>query len=622
MKTPAAVNTQREAIPLDAFFSSLFPDSNNGFVELRALPSLAQSFFRPRDLSGISKFVETHRDQNLYFGVASRRTRKSGRSENCYAVRCLYCDIDFKTTPEAEARPRLDRFPIKPSIVVQSGGGLHVYWLLKEPLTLPEDKDRLVSLLRRLAAAVGADLSSAEPARVLRVPGTLNRKPEYDSPRPVVIERLTTEAQYNIADFDDLLQAELESDGKIAGERIPKDTRNSSLTSLAGAMRRHGTTESEISDALLSVNANRCDPPLSEKEVRGIAKSVSRYAPGRADQTEVSPDGKGVSKPLALLPARDFIERPLTNVGNIIDGGNLPRSGKLLAVAAGGVGKSLLAGQLSLSLSTGGAVLGTFQITEPQRVGLFPCEDPEWQTQDRMRRQSRGMGLQKPPDGLFVFGREEPLLFGGPGGTPYEESIARLVETIRRLALSVVIFDPLIALHEARENENSDMARWLYRMAGALQKEGCAVIITHHVTWAHDGESHSRGASAIQNWADTVWNLREVKGKGRTGIKLSLDKINFGPRWAPLLLTLDPDTLLFQAARDEGGLCPVPDLLQYLRDVHGGVFRGRKTDLYNLVRNHFGCGDRTVREAFHAAISHNPPLLKDLGRRGGFEVTE
>ncbi|MDA8201338.1 MAG: bifunctional DNA primase/polymerase [Chloroflexi bacterium] len=61
---------------------------------------------------------------------------------------------------------------------------------------------------------------------------------------------------------------------------IPEGKRNAVLASLAGAMRRPGMTAAEIEPALLAVNAGRCQPPLSDDEVRAIAASVGRYPPG------------------------------------------------------------------------------------------------------------------------------------------------------------------------------------------------------------------------------------------------------------------------------------------------------------------------------------------------------
>lgn len=62
-------------------------------------------------------------------------------------------------------------------------------------------------------------------------------------------------------------------------ERIADGGRNTTLTSLAGSMRRRGLDAAVIESALLTVNTEQCDPPLSPDEVKAIAKSVSRYAP-------------------------------------------------------------------------------------------------------------------------------------------------------------------------------------------------------------------------------------------------------------------------------------------------------------------------------------------------------
>jgi len=55
--------------------------------------------------------------------------------------------------------------------------------------------------------------------------------------------------------------------------------RNSGLTALAGAMRRHGMTQTEILAALQIANEERCEVPLPSSEIAQIARSVSRYEP-------------------------------------------------------------------------------------------------------------------------------------------------------------------------------------------------------------------------------------------------------------------------------------------------------------------------------------------------------
>lgn len=167
------------------FFAALFPETG-GYIELRALPSKTRGFFRRDDTRTIRQYLDSHSAENVYFGVASRKELGNGSLANCAELHALFADIDFKATPEVEARARLERFALNPSIVVASGNGLHVYFLLKEPLDLQADAERARSLLRRLAIALGGDLASAEPSRVLRVPGTRNHK--YSPPRRVLIE--------------------------------------------------------------------------------------------------------------------------------------------------------------------------------------------------------------------------------------------------------------------------------------------------------------------------------------------------------------------------------------------------------------------------------------------------
>ncbi len=60
--------------------------------------------------------------------------------------------------------------------------------------------------------------------------------------------------------------------------KIIEGARNSALTSFAGAMRRRGMSREAIEAALLAENSRRCEPPLPEPEVRGVAASVARYA--------------------------------------------------------------------------------------------------------------------------------------------------------------------------------------------------------------------------------------------------------------------------------------------------------------------------------------------------------
>src|SRR5262249_52472150 len=152
---------------------------------------------------GIRRFVVDHRNENIFFGVASRLKSGNGTLENCADLHALWIDLDFKTPGDLSGRRRRKAFP-PPSIVVSSGGGRHAYWLLKEPIDLRRDAAHAKNLLQRLAAALGGDPRAAEPARILRVPGSLNHK--YQPARPVqVLEAKAARRRYSLADIEKAL---------------------------------------------------------------------------------------------------------------------------------------------------------------------------------------------------------------------------------------------------------------------------------------------------------------------------------------------------------------------------------------------------------------------------------
>ena len=64
---------------------------------------------------------------------------------------------------------------------------------------------------------------------------------------------------------------------RASGSKIPEGERNASITSIAGSLRAKGLLGAELERALLEANAARCDPPLHESEVIGIAQGIQRY---------------------------------------------------------------------------------------------------------------------------------------------------------------------------------------------------------------------------------------------------------------------------------------------------------------------------------------------------------
>jgi len=275
-----------------AAFLNAVQEGCEGFLEWRAFsgekdaPPAGRLFCQSGDDIVFAKFISDHREHHVYFGVATRNDDSSGKLENCRHLAALFVDIDFKVTAAIQARERLSRFPLPPSAEVNSGGGLHVYWFLREPLDLsdPQVCAEARHLLRRLAVALGGDLAAAEPARVLRVPGTLNCKPEYGAPRLVTVESLEPDRRYNPSDLDTVLPPEPATTTDGAAFMLPdrilahEPGRNHTLWRYGRSLKAKGWKLPRILNALERVNRERCEPPLPEDELGDIAHNVMTEA--------------------------------------------------------------------------------------------------------------------------------------------------------------------------------------------------------------------------------------------------------------------------------------------------------------------------------------------------------
>ncbi len=156
-----------------SFFKHLYQFCGEGYMELRALPSGKQIFLKLYDESGLKAFLTENVNQNLFFSVALRNG--GGRKEHITQIPCAWCDVDYKDISREDLISKLKNFPFKPSIFVKSGGGVHLYWLLKEAAG-KEDVQKIENINRRIATSLDGDLNSCDAARILRIPGTVNHK--------------------------------------------------------------------------------------------------------------------------------------------------------------------------------------------------------------------------------------------------------------------------------------------------------------------------------------------------------------------------------------------------------------------------------------------------------------
>lgn len=182
--------------PLD-FLAAVLPSS--GFYCVAELSSKKKEH---RYAASLEEILETADKFNAagkdtYFALAAFEQAGSRMADNARCMRSLFLDIeaadrDYPT--KQAAAEALDAFLMASGLselgkpwLVDSGGGVHVYWPLAEDCAVADWRP-LAEGLKRLCYRLGLKVDmtvTADAARVLRMPGTLNHK--YTPPKACVV---------------------------------------------------------------------------------------------------------------------------------------------------------------------------------------------------------------------------------------------------------------------------------------------------------------------------------------------------------------------------------------------------------------------------------------------------
>lgn len=512
--------------PALSFLEALWAGAE-GFAEIRAISrekKIERGFFRwPHERAGLVAFAAPLRQAfNIYFG-ACLRCSKAGTADQVLRADGFWCDIDWKATPKDQAEKRLAESPVRPSAVIESGGGLHLWWFLREPV-MGEDLRKLRTWNLRLAAWFDADKNACDPARIMRLPGTLNHK--YAQSVAARIRDLAPERRYNLMDFDFLPElATGAAPERSLPQLLPKivaegQGRNSMLTSLAGSLRRRGMEPDEIREMLDVANATRCAPPLGEGEIRSIAESIGRYAPGEVPATRSAQAAHSVpeeprrediivmtppvtAKALIAqeLPEIDYALWPLLSSGSTTLLQGEPKGGK-----------SCFALYCAISTAIGLWTSERWIVQRPRKTLFVTWEDGARRVKTRLTQYLAGMGIvDDAPENLLIYSHVDApeIRLETLAGR------ARLRWLVETHGAEVVVLDTLSYLHAVAENEKEAMQPVMDAIKAAARDFHAAIMFVHHVAKAGGQDKRSvvyrsRGSSVIPASADVIldWGQR------------------------------------------------------------------------------------------------------------------
>jgi putative DNA primase/helicase len=206
--------------PDDKRMSALFYPVNRAISDWDAIS-------KQLDHSNRTRVENIHHSVNPRF----RQPRKHGTNADVQAYVALWIDVDFNEMEvgiRAQFEQTVDELRSRglgPSCIIESGRGLHAYWLLDHPYPVSEARPACAGIMDyfKISDAIH------DPRRVLRVPGFLNLKnpkdPKFCYISEATWERFTLEAfkefQVNPAKSDH--DKELEEETKNKPATISRD---------------------------------------------------------------------------------------------------------------------------------------------------------------------------------------------------------------------------------------------------------------------------------------------------------------------------------------------------------------------------------------------------------------
>lgn len=279
------------------------------------------------------------------------------------------------------------------------------------------------------------------------------------------------------------------------GEPILQGERNITLTSIAGALRRKGLGEAAIDAALQIHNAEWCKPPMEEKEVTAIARSIGRYAPQARS---------GVFWSLDRLLTTDFPE-PKWVIPGLIPAGLTILGGRPKQ------GKSLFALNLAIAVAMGRPFLG--RDIEQGAALYIALED----TAKRMAARAAVMGATVGEHPLTLTFEWAPL--------NSEEGFWELEEWIRD-GLRLVAVDTVSRAMGG--SVDWDDVAWVTRHLAPLQRlaleQECGLVLVDHHRKPTAVEANLvddlMGSTGKAATADTILGL--YRKRGERGAKLAV----------------------------------------------------------------------------------------------------
>gem|GEM_PF-2346232 len=483
-------------------------------VEVRLIPSGRSTWHRAGDLHDESeRLLEANRrNEHIYVGGNPRRRVGGTTADDVPLARSLWVDLDGGcTTEEAKARIKHAKLPL-PTMLVESGGGVHAWWRLVEPIT---DLAEFTRHQKRLIAATGGDSSIHDPPRIMRLPGFLNCKAKYGEPRPCRIIAADSERRYFLnevvghlpevmqpapASYDAPAAAGLTEYARAAAyvAKIPGETeggRNATAFRVGALLVKDFNLAVGDARQLLDMWNQKNNPPLEDAELADVLQHAVEYGSHPPGQKLMETARSSITNQVhatngqvrGTAEAATAYHEPVTfqritaaeldagewELEYLIEGTMTVGQPLILAGGKKNLKTNILL-DAAISIASGTPFLGKLTVNRKARVAIMTGESGLATIQETCRRICRAKGLRLPDvEGLIVspdIPRAELL-----------DHMAALEEFIRHDGTEVLAIDPAYMSLPGDDAGNMfKQGTMLRELAAVCTRAGASLILAHH----------------------------------------------------------------------------------------------------------------------------------------------
>jgi len=374
------------------FLGAIFEPED--IIEFRPLPpqNAGRRWSTLTEIPDVIEWLQGHNGceqqrVHAYFGANPRKAKNQSQAEGVRLARCLFADFDGGVVVEdALSRVKAAGYPM-PTAIIESGGGVHTWWRLDEPV---EDAELWHLRMKAIAAALGSDSSICDWPRIMRLPGFINWKHEQrplsrlddcDPTRVYPMSVFSRQAVQTVVvkpkSMSDLTRRFLEEGFTLAAGR------RQTMFTVACDMAARGWGVAEATSLIMqrmrAVGLRHDDLDDCPRQIANAWKRTRLPVLVAAEEAQVVADAVDETPTPTLLDAiqawRDQEETPAIPTGiksldTLFDGG-LPLGQMTALAAAPGVGKSALALHLAIEcLEKNPDLIATWCLGEMTRATL------------------------------------------------------------------------------------------------------------------------------------------------------------------------------------------------------------------------------------------------------------